>query len=240
MLHYLPFSGLNASGEHFLAQDLSISILPNASSIYYLDKEVTQDLTHILAVGNPRLKDAGLSLQFAEEEIKAICKDFPKKEVLTGTLARESVFRQKDITDIGVIHIAAHGEFNVQDPLKSALLLAGDDQYDGNLQTFEIYSLTMNPRLVVLSACESGIGEIEGGDEVQSLNRAFLYAGAGSVVASLWNVNDLATSVLMEQFYKNLETMDKAQALRMAQLKVQKMPDWSSPYYWAAFYLVGD
>jgi CHAT domain-containing protein len=240
MLHYLPFSGLNVSGEHFLAQDFIISILPNASSIYYLDKEVTQDLTHILAVGNPRLKDAGLSLKFAEEEIKAICKDFPHKAVLTGTQALESVFRQKDIIDIGVIHIAAHGEFNVQDPLKSALLLVGDDQYDGNLETFEIYSLTMNPRLVVLSACESGIGEIENGDEVQSLNRAFLYAGAGSVVASLWNVNDLVTAVLMEQFYKNLEIMDKAQALRMAQLKVQQISDYSSPYYWAAFYLIGD
>jgi CHAT domain-containing protein len=240
MLHYLPFSGLNSPGEHFLAQDFTVSILPNASSIYYLDKEVTQDSTHILAVGNPRLKDASLSLKFAEEEIKAICKDFPHKVALTGAQALESVFRQKDITDIGVIHIAAHGEFNVQDPLKSALLLVGDDQYDGNLETFEIYSLTMNPRLVVLSACQSGIGEVESGDEVQSLNRAFLYAGAGSVVASLWNVNDLATSVLMEQFYKNLETMDKAQALRMAQLKVREMPDYSNPYYWAAFYLIGD
>ncbi len=128
----------------------------------------------------------------------------------------------------------------MQEPLKSALLLVGDDQYDGNLETFEIYSLTMNPRLVVLSACQSGAGEVESGDEVQSLNRAFLYAGAGSVVASLWNVNDRVTAVFMEQFYKNLETMDKAQALRTAQLKIHKIPDYSNPYYWAAFYLIGD
>jgi CHAT domain-containing protein len=186
------------------------------------------------------LKDPGLSLKFAQEEIKAVCRNFQEKEVLTGAQARESVFRQKDLVDIGVIHIAAHGEYNVQDPLKSALLLAGDDQYDGNLETFEIYSLTMNPKLVVLSACQSGVGEVEGGDEVQSLNRAFLYAGAGSVVASLWNVNDKVTAVLMEQFYKNLQTMDKAQALRMAQLKIREMSDYSSPYYWAAFYLIGE
>ncbi len=240
MLHYLPFSALNVSGEHFLIHDFTVSILPNASSIYYLDKEVTEDLTRILAVGNPRLQDPGLSLKFAEEEIKAICKNFSKKEVLTGSQALESVFRQKDIIDTGVIHIAAHGEYNVQEPLKSALLLVGDDQYDGNLETFEIYSLTMNPRLVVLSACQSGAGEVESGDEVQSLNRAFLYAGAGSVVASLWNVNDRVTAVFMEQFYKNLETMDKAQALRTAQLKIHKIPDYSNPYYWAAFYLIGD
>jgi len=240
VLHYLPFSSLNVSDGHFLIQDLPVSILPNASSIYYLDKEVTQDMTHILAVGNPRLKDAGLSLRFAEEELKTICRDFPDQEVLTGDQARESVFRQKDIVDIGVIHIAAHGEYNLQDPLKSALLLVGDDLYDGNLETFEIYSLAMNPRLVVLSACQSGVGEVENGDEVQSLNRAFLYAGAGSVVASLWNVNDKVTAVLMEQFYKNLKTMDKAQALRMAQLEVQKRSEYKNPYYWAAFYLIGD
>ncbi len=239
-LHYLPFSALTDPAGHFLAEDFTISILPNASSVYYLDKEVTKDRARILAVGDPSLKDPGLSLKFAQEEIKAVCRNFQEKEVLTGAQARESVFRQKDLVDIGVIHIAAHGEYNVQDPLKSALLLAGDDQYDGNLETFEIYSLTMNPKLVVLSACQSGVGEVEGGDEVQSLNRAFLYAGAGSVVASLWNVNDKVTAVLMEQFYKNLQTMDKAQALRMAQLKIREMSDYSSPYYWAAFYLIGE
>jgi len=240
VLQYIPFPALNVSDGHFLARDFAISILPNASSIYYLDKEVTKDLTHILAVGNPRLKDPGLSLKFAEEEINTICRNFPHHEVFTGARALESVFRTKDIVDTGVIHIAAHGEYNVQDPLKSALLLAADDQYDGNLETFEIYSLAMNPRLVVLSACQSGAGEVESGDEVQSLNRAFLYAGAGSVVASLWNVNDKVTSVLMEQFYKNLKAMDKAEALRMAQLTVLKNPDYKNPYYWAAFYLIGD
>ena len=240
VLHYLPFASLNVSDKHFLARDFTIGILPNASSIYYLDKEVTKDRAHILAVGNPSRKDAGLSLQFAEDEVNAVCKNFPHKEVFTGARAQESVFRAKDIVDTGVIHIAAHGTYNVHDPLKSALLLAADDHYDGNLETFEIYSLAMNPRLVVLSACQSGAGEVESGDEVQSLNRAFLYAGAGSVVASLWNVNDKVTAVLMEQFYKNLKTMDTAEALRMAQLNVEKISDYQNPYYWAAFYLIGD
>ena len=90
-----------------------------------------------------------------------------------------------------------------------------------------------------MSACQSGIGEVEGGDEVQSLNRAFLYAGAGGVLVSLWNVNDKATALLMEEFYKNLKRGDKAQALRLAQMELQKTSDYRSPYYWAAFYLIG-
>ncbi len=239
ILHYLPFAALNGSADHFLIQDFALTMLPNAASLFHLDKEVTADRDHLLAVGNPRLQDPRFSLPFTEEEIRVIGKNFPQSRVLTGADARESVFREKDIVDTGVIHIAAHGTYNARDPLKSAILLAGDDTCDGNLETVEIYSLTMNPRLVVLSACQSGVGAVENGDEVQSLNRAFLYAGAGSVVASLWNVNDKATAAFMQEFYKNLEGMDTAQALRAAQLQFLKIRDYRSPYYWAAFYLMG-
>ena len=236
-LHYLPFSSLRSAQGRYLIEDFAVTILPNASSIFFLDKEVTTDAEHILAFGNPERKEAGLTLEFADDEVRAISRNFPKSRILTGKDAAESVFKQEDVIGTGIIHIAAHGVYYVHDPFKSALLLAGDDQNDGNLETFEIYSLTMNPKLVVLSACQSGAGEVGGGDEVQSLSRAFLYAGAGGVLVSLWNVNDKATALLMEAFYKKLKSADKAQALRLAQIELQKNPAYSSPYYWAAFYL---
>jgi len=239
-LHYLPFSSLRASKGRFMVQDFAINILPNASSLFLLDKEVTSDTERILAIGNPARQEAGYSLKFAEDEVRAASAHFPKSTVLTGKDATESVFKEKDITDTAVIHIAAHGIYDINDPLKSALLLAGDEKNDGNLETFEIFSLNMNPRLVVLSACQSGVGKVGGGDEVQSMNCAFLYAGAGGVLATLWNVNDKATAILMEAFYKNLKSLDKAQALKLAQVELQKNPDYSSPYYWAAFYLIGN
>lgn len=95
----------------------------------------------------------------------------------------------------------------------------------------------MNPRLVVLSACQSGIGRVEGGDEVQGLNRAFIYAGAGGVVASLWSVSDRSTFELMDYFYGGLGAKSPAEALREAQIKLMK--EYPSPYYWAPFYLTG-
>ncbi|MBN2119548.1 MAG: CHAT domain-containing protein [Candidatus Omnitrophica bacterium] len=238
VLHYLPFASLHGPQGRFLVEDFALSVLPSASSLFFLDKEVTSDREHILAFGNPEREEKGLSLKFAEDEVRAISENFPKSRVLTGRNAAESVFKEEDIIDTGIIHVAAHGVYYLHDPLKSALLLAADQKNDGNLETFEIFSLTMNPRLVVLSACESGIGQVEGGDEVQSLSRAFLYAGAGGVLVSLWNVNDKATALLMKEFYNNLKRTDETESLRLAQMELSKNPDYKSAYYWAAFYLI--
>lgn len=236
-LHYLPFSSLPLTQDRFLVQDYTITILPNASSLFFLDKEVTPDKESLLAMGNPQREKKELSLEFAEQEVKTISRNFSRSNILTGIDARESVLKETDLIDTGIIHIAAHGQYNARDPLKSALLLTKDQKNDGNFETFEIFSLNINPRLVVLSACQSGIGKVEGGDEVQSLNRAFLYAGAGGVMASLWNVSDQSTYRLMEYFYDNLRSKSPATALKEAQIKLMKA--YPSPYYWAPFYLTG-
>lgn len=236
-LHYLPFSSLPLSQDRFLVQAYTISILPNASSLFFMDKEVTKDREMIFAMGNPEREEKGLDLEFAEVEVKSISRNFPRGTILTGKDAKESILKEKDLIDTAVVHIAAHGKYHASQPLKSALLLAKDDKNDGNLETFEIFSLNMNPRLVVLSACQSGIGRVEGGDEVQSLNRAFLYAGAGGVVASLWSVSDQSTYKLMNYFYAELNNKPPADALKEAQIKL--MQEYPSPFYWAPFYLTG-
>ncbi len=236
-LHYLPFSSLPLSDDRFLVQDHAIIMLPNASSIFFLDKKVTTNRETLFALGNPDRKKTHQSLPYAEQEVRNIAKGFSKGTVLTGKEATESKFKDQGLEDTGIIHVAAHGEYDAKQPLKSALLLTKDQSNDGNLETYEVFSLHMNPRLVVLSACQSGLGKVEGGDEVQGLNRAFLYAGAGGVLASLWSVADEQTFRLMDYFYGNLVTQMPADALKDAQLKL--MQEYPSPFYWAPFYLTG-
>jgi CHAT domain-containing protein len=236
-LNYLSFAGLPAGQGRFLVHDYAITILPNASSLAFLDKEVTADTARILAIGNPRREEPRMSLRFAEREVGSVSGGFSRRTIWLTDAATETAFKEADLTDIGVIHIAAHGRYDETHPLQSALLLARDGKNDGNLEAFEIFGLRVNARLVVLSACQTGTGTVEGGDEVQSLNRAFLYAGAGSVVASLWNVSDASTALLMERFYAHIEREAPDEALRLAQIDLTAQ--YPSPFHWAAFYLTG-
>ena len=236
-LHYLPFSTLPVSKGRYLVQDHTLSILPNASSLFFLDKEVTDDTERLMAMGNPARSDGAADLAHAEKEVASIAGYFSRPEVRTGIDATETALKGEELVGRGVVHIAAHGRYDRREPLKSALLLAPDGENDGNMEMVEVFGLRMNPRLVVLSACESGIGSLEGGDEVQGLNRAFLYAGAGSVLASLWSVSDESTYRLMDRFYRELARAPAAEALRRAQLGV--MERFPEPFHWGAFYLTG-
>ena len=101
----------------------------------------------------------------------------------------------------------------------------------------ELYSMNLNADLVTLSACETGLGKVANGDDVVGLTRGFLFAGARSIVASLWSVDDKATAMLMETFYRNLVIMDKEEALRQAQITIRK--NFPQPFFWAAFQLTG-
>jgi CHAT domain-containing protein len=102
----------------------------------------------------------------------------------------------------------------------------------------KLYSLELNVDLVTLSACETGLSKIANGDDLVGLTRGFLYAGSASIVASLWQVDDLATSQLMSRFYRGLDKIDKREALRTAQLETRKT--FGHPYYWASFQLTGN
>ncbi len=119
-----------------------------------------------------------------------------------------------------IIHFASHAELNENDPLSSAVLLAKSDKEDGRLKVREIFGMDLKISLVVLSACETGLGKLSSGDELVGLTRAFIDAGTPSVVASLWNVEDSSTAQLMASFYKNLKTMTKVEALRQPQLNL--------------------
>jgi CHAT domain-containing protein len=192
-----------------------------------------------LALGNPIISEPLPSLQFSEQEVKAITSLYGTN-ALTGSAATETAVRTQ-AADKSILHLAVHGEYNLYNPLFSTLYLASDSTNDGRLEVNEIYELdlTKSTNLVVLSACQTQIGSISAGDEIVSLNRAFIYSGTPTVIASLWNVDDKATAILMEKFYANLKAeMGKAEALQQAQIDTRKQ--YPNPYYWASFVLTGD
>jgi CHAT domain-containing protein/tetratricopeptide (TPR) repeat protein len=144
------------------------------------------------------------------------------------------------------VHFATHGYIDSEHPDLSAIVLSLVDEagkpQDGFLRANEIYNLKLPAELVVLSACETGLGKEIKGEGLVGLTQGFMYAGARRVVVSLWNVNDKATAELMARFYRGMlrENKTPAAALRTAQMEMSRQKQWQSPYYWAAFVLEGE
>ncbi len=151
-----------------------------------------------------------------------------------------------DLTRYAILHIATHGFLDPKRPEHSGLVLSTVDRDGKELNGFvglqDIYQLRAPVDLVVLSACQTGLGKDVRGEGLLGLTRGFMYAGASSVVASLWKVDDEATAALMKQFYENMlqKGMTPSAALREAQNTIRQRPEWSQPYYWAAFTLQGE
>jgi CHAT domain-containing protein/Flp pilus assembly protein TadD len=150
------------------------------------------------------------------------------------------------LSDYRYLHFATHGYLDTERPSLSALVLSQVDEnnqpLDGFLRVNDIYNTRLSADLVVLSACQTGLGKEVRGEGLMGLTRAFLYAGAPRVIVSLWNVNDRATAELMTKLYRNMLRADMrpAAALRAAQLEMRKQKRWESPYYWAAFVQHGE
>jgi CHAT domain-containing protein len=237
ILNYLPFQSLQ-DGKHYLIENYSVSYLPSLSVLEYLKKVQKKDTYKILAIGNPDLNDPKMDLPAAEKEVDMIQDIFPNTAVFKRDKATAALVKRiAPMYDI--IHFAAHGKYEAGDPLSSSLYLAEGEGEDGQLKVSEIFDMTINADMVVTSACQTAMGKIGRGDEVLGLTRAFMYAGANSVLGSLWSISDEATSVLMRDFYINIKTMEKTEALRHAQLKMIQSNKYSHPFYWAAFNITG-
>ncbi|HZX32705.1 MAG TPA: CHAT domain-containing protein, partial [Rhodocyclaceae bacterium] len=235
-LHYLPFNAL-FDGRQFLVERHELRLLPAASVLKFLKAGGGDKPGMVLALGNPDLGDARYDLEFAQKEAQAIAASMPRSRVLVRKNASKSAFREY-ASGFRYVHIASHGLFNAKAPLSSALLLSPDGPDNGRLTVGDLYSMRLGADLVTLSACETGLGKIEGGDDLVGLTRGFLYAGASAIVASLWQVDDQATGQLMASFYDGMRSgAGKVEALRRAQLKgIKAHPH---PFYWAAFQLTG-
>ena len=266
MLHYLPFQALLSKEGKYLIESYTISYLPSASVLKYARWNNKGNRTDLFAVGNPFTELSPLPA--AEMEVKEVSAIFKKKLVLTGRQAtKPSVKSQGSKYDI--VLLSTHGEMIDSDPLKSNLRFTPSGGDDGKLTVSEIFNMEIKANLVTLSACETALvkgeeGDFPKGDDLVGLSRAFIHAGAPSVVASLWKVSDDSTVKLMKVFYQNLQSMSKAEALRKAQLDLMKSSirftiqrssrtitqlskdqpemeiDCSHPFFGAPFILFGD
>ncbi|MBM4046921.1 MAG: CHAT domain-containing protein [Planctomycetes bacterium] len=236
-LHYLPFSALRHDGK-WLIERCPLAYAPSATVLLeVMQRENPRTAETALVLANPDLRDPRLNLPFAEGEADVVSALWPKCEKATRASATETLLRQR-VVHAGILHLACHGRFDPESPLRSALLLAPDADNDGQLTAEEIYALHLSASLVVLSACETGLGSLTWGDDVIGLTRGLLFAGAPAVVESLWRVDDRATASLMRAFYENIRDLDKAQAMQRAQLAT--MAERPHPFFWAAFRLTGD
>jgi CHAT domain-containing protein len=178
-------------------------------------------------------------------EVQGIGKILGQESViLLGKDATETAFKKEPLDQFRILHLAVHGFADTQYPERSALVLGKDPRSgdDGLLQVREIIRLRLNAELTTLSACDTGVGKLQGQEGISNLVEAFLVAGSQSVVASLWSADDTFASALMERFYQRMaQGEDTSSALRNAKLDLlTKYGDQVRPFYWAAFIVVGE
>ncbi|UCF64644.1 MAG: CHAT domain-containing protein [bacterium] len=257
LLHYFPFQALISESRseegivvpHFLIEDYMITTLPSASMLRYCREKNTHRKESCLLMA-PRVSH----LPMSEKEVITIAQLYGTgAEYFLNETATESRVKQQG-QSYNILHFATTAHFNGHNPLFSRLVLAESDVDDGNLEVHEIFGLDLQAYLVGLSACQTAVGSgytetIPRGDDLISLTRAFIYAGTPSVVASLWEVADPSTALLMERFYEHLKIHNKGEALAMTQREMiagkygnrqSGEHDYTHPYHWAPFVLVGD
>ena len=240
-LHYLPFAALMEAGPggRFLVERYELTTTPSASVWLALGDRPRGRGTGVLAMA-----PEDRALPASKREVGVVARfGGGEAQTWTGTAASESRFRL-EAPGKRIIHLATNGVLNRHNPLFSQVALAPGDGEDGRLEVHEVFGLRLSADLVVLSACQTGLGsgaaaDVPPGDDWVGLTRAFLSAGAGEVVATLWPVDDSATAGLMEQFYGSLSRRDAVASLAAAQRAMIATRTTSHPYYWAGFTVVG-
>jgi len=242
-LHYLPFAALVRPGtpEQLLVERYVIEYVPSASVWLRLRGRPP----HAPGGGVLALAPRVAALPGSRAEVAAIGRlHGSRARVLVGAAATERAFRafapQQEI-----VHLATYGVLNKQNPLFSFVELGAGGGEDGRLEVHEVFGLTLDARLVVLSACQTALAagalaDVPDGDDWVGLVQAFLSAGAANVLATLWPVADLATARFMERFYAELAAgRPEAEALAEAQRVAARDPVTAHPFYWAGFVLAG-
>lgn len=243
VLYDVPFEALTGTDGRRLVERFAISYAPSASSLAFLRSEapVLHPASTLIAIGNPRGGPG--PLPYSAGELHAIAGLFGRPvHVLEGDQATEGRVRDQVAGGARMLHFATHGMIDELRPDRSGLVLtANPPADDGLLQMREVYAMRMDADLVTLSACETALGRNVMGEGVIGLARAFFYAGARSVVASLWDVDDRSTARLMQRFYEHLRAGQPIDvALQQAKLSMIRDGGQSAaPFYWAAFIASG-
>ncbi len=264
ILQYLPFAAITSpkTENQFLIETNEIVNLPSASALARLRKTERKPSAKDLAIfadpifngDDARIRPASnfrsnfQRLDFSREEAQRIASlTRPDKRLIALDFqATLQNLRSTDLRQFRLLHFATHGTLDSRFPELSGIVLSLVDEkgnaQEGFLRLSEIYNLKLNAKMVVLSACETGLGNFIKGEGLVGLSHAFMFAGTESVVASLWRVDDYATSELMQRFYQALlkEGLPPAQALQKAQISMIKEKGLNNPFYWSAFTLQGE
>lgn len=233
-LHHLPFQLLKKEGR-YLVEDFQVLYTPSASIFTKIrQRRITADAGP-LVVTDPHSR-----LHFARKEAGIICASTTGSMMVEG----EDEFKA-NCHDRGILHLAVHGIQDAANPLFSHLQMAPGGSDNGLLEVYEVFDLRLKGPLVVLSACSSGLGDITISDDTTGFTEAFLYAGAASVLSTLWDVDDESTMIFMERFYRHLARVPASKALRRTQVELltgagTNNPRHTHPRRWAPFVLTGD
>ena len=226
VLHYLPFHAL-FDGAAYLVDSFTISYAPSASVFAHCQEKPALVAGGALVLGVP---DA--QAPFIREEVESVAGILPDAELIVGSGATAQVLRERGLHS-RLIHIATHGRFRQDNPMFSAIRLG-----DAYLNLYDLYQLKLNAELVTLSGCATGMNVVTAGDELLGLIRGLLYAGAHSLLLTLWDVHDQTTADFMACFYRRLqEGSSKASALQGAMKELRERHP--HPYHWAPFTLTG-
>jgi len=262
-LHLLPFDALIDANGHFLVQTHTISYAPSATAMYLMSsiaphQRAQQTLLGVGGIPYDHADDlnklatlrgysnsALVNLPASKEEILAADAAVQSggNTLLIGSNATKSAFETSQLDRRAIIHLAVHGFANEKHPERAALILLSDSRSgdDGILEAGEIVRLHTNADLVVLSACDTAVGSLQGEEGIANLSLAFLLSGSNTVVSTLWSIEDTSTLYLMKRFYTHLaEGNTAATALTAAKRDMLKTyGPQAIPYYWASFRLEG-
>lgn len=233
-LNSIPFQALQdpSTGE-YLGETFAISYAPSATVLANLENKSNLKSGRLLAVADPLIHEA-------TDEVNAIGRLYPgrSKVVAQGGASKADV--KTWVSNYDVVHFSVHGTFNGTDPLLSYLQFKEVAPDNGRLTAAEMFGLPLQKNtLVVLSACETGRVEATHANEVLGMVRSLLYAGAGRLVLSSWEVNAGSTRLWMETFYQKGQSSQPAEAARLALIAVKSRPEYSHPFFWAPFVMTG-
>lgn len=233
-LNYIPFQVFqDPTNNQFLGERFQLSYAPNATTLLQLKKLETMRGGNLLAVADPG------TVEFQDEVVAIGNVHSGRKKIVSSPLIDEASLKAQ-IGNYTLVHLSVHGEFKAETPLLSHLKLSKGGNEDGRLTAAEMFGLSLAPNsLVVLSACDTGQAEATRANEVVGMARALLYAGANNLILSSWRVDAASTAAWMETFYKEAESKPLSEAARQALLAVRKNPQYSHPYYWGPFLLIG-
>jgi CHAT domain-containing protein/Tfp pilus assembly protein PilF len=225
-LHFLPFHALR-SEDGYIGEAYTVSYAPSATVFDLCQRKPTTEKRSSLILGVSDKRAPQIMT-----EAQSLAALLPQAELYLGNQATAEILRDRG-PETGLLHIATHGMYRQDNPMFSAIRLG-----DGYLNLYDLYQLRLSAKLVTLSGCATGMNFVAAGDELLGLQRGLFYAGATSLLLSLWDVHDRSTAELMQEFYKGyMQSGDMAGSLQAAMRGLVRQN--SHPYFWAPFILVG-